>query len=56
MRVKDKHLVMVTGGGRGIGADIVERVASRGYPVCFSYISREQEANHLVQRLTDQGC
>lgn len=55
MKVRDKHLVMVTGGGRGIGADIVQRVASRGYPVCFSYISRGQEANHLVQRLTDEG-
>ena len=31
MKVRDKHLVMVTGGGRGIGADIVERMASRGH-------------------------
>lgn len=56
MKVQDKHLVMVTGGARGIGADIVERVAKRGYPVCFSYIAREHDANELVAKLTDQGC
>jgi NAD(P)-dependent dehydrogenase (short-subunit alcohol dehydrogenase family) len=56
MKVADKRLVMVTGGARGIGADIVERVARRGYPVCFSYLSRDQEANALVERLTAEGC
>lgn len=56
MKVPDKHLVMVTGGARGIGADIVRLVAMRGFPVCFSYISREREANELVATLSDQGC
>lgn len=56
MKVIHKRLIMVTGGGRGIGADIVERVAKRGFPVCFSYMSRQCEANNLVQRLTLEGC
>ena len=56
MKVADKHLVMVTGGARGIGADIVERVARRGYPVCFSYLSRDKEADALVAKLQDEGC
>ncbi|HEY7804730.1 MAG TPA: SDR family NAD(P)-dependent oxidoreductase [Orrella sp.] len=56
MKVKDKHLVMVTGGARGIGADIVDRVARREYPVCFSYLSRDKEASDLVARLQAQGC
>jgi NAD(P)-dependent dehydrogenase (short-subunit alcohol dehydrogenase family) len=55
MKVMDKHLVMVTGGARGIGADIVERVARRGFPVCFSYLSRDKEAHDLVARLTAEG-
>jgi len=55
MGIVDKRLILVTGGGRGIGADVVERIARRGFPVCFSYISREQEANNLVDRLIAQG-
>jgi len=56
MKVIEKRLIMVTGGSRGIGADIVERIARRGFPVCFSYISRQREADSLVQRLTQDGC
>lgn len=56
MKVLEKRLVMVTGGARGIGADIVERVARRGFPVCFSYIARERDANELAARLTAEGC
>lgn len=55
MAIPDKRVILVTGGGRGIGADVVERVARRGYPVCFSYISREQEASDLVSRLSAEG-
>lgn len=51
----DKRMVIVTGGGRGIGAEVVERIARRGIPVCFSFISREAEANELVARLQAEG-
>ena len=55
MGVSNNHVILITGGGRGIGADVVERVARRGFPVCFSYVSREQEAIDLVNRLTAEG-
>ena len=51
----DKRMVIVTGGGRGIGAEVVERIARRGIPVCFSFISRENEAKELVARLQSEG-
>ncbi len=51
----DKRMVLVTGGGRGIGAEVVERIARRGIPVCFSYVSRETDANDLVSRLAVEG-
>lgn len=56
MGVADNRPILVTGGGRGIGADVVERVARLGFPVCFSYISRAQEASDLVKRLNAEGC
>ncbi len=55
MAVADKSMILVVGGGRGIGADVVERVARRGHPVCFSYVSRDKEANALVERLKAEG-
>jgi NAD(P)-dependent dehydrogenase (short-subunit alcohol dehydrogenase family) len=51
----DKRMVIVTGGGRGIGADVVERVARRGIAVCFSYVNRQKEAQDLQERLTSEG-
>ena len=39
---------IVTGGSRGIGAAIVETLASEGFEVAFSYISRKEKADELI--------
>lgn len=40
--------VLVTGGGRGLGAAIVRRLAGAGHPVVFTYRSAVAEAEALI--------
>lgn len=47
--------VIVTGGSRGIGAEIVRLLAARKIPVCFNYTSRITEAQLLARELEEQG-
>lgn len=46
--------VLVTGGGRGLGAEIVRTLASAGYSVTFTYRSAAAEANALLADLQDR--
>ncbi len=46
---------LVTGGARGIGAGIVERLAAEGADVTFTYASATAEADALVQRILSNG-
>ncbi|MGO4389089.1 SDR family NAD(P)-dependent oxidoreductase [Microvirga sp. 2YAF29] len=50
-----RDVVLVTGGGRGIGAAIVRAAASRGYAVCFSYLRDNEAAGQLVNELKNAG-
>src|SRR3712207_4806809 len=50
-----KKVAFVTGGTRGIGKAIVEKLAKDGFIVGFSYISSEQVANNLVEDLKSSG-
>src|SRR3712207_9336361 len=45
----------VTGGTRGIGRAIVEKLAMDGFIVGFSYVSSEQVADKLVEDLKSGG-
>jgi len=47
--------VLVTGGTRGIGRAIVDSFAAAGARVAFTYRSSTDEAEALVDALTDQG-
>ena len=46
---------LVTGGGRGIGAAISERLARDGDRVYINYNKSEREAGKLAERLTAEG-
>ena len=43
--------ILVTGGGRGLGAAIVRALAAAGYPVTFTYRSAVAEAQALVDEI-----
>jgi len=46
-----RDVLLITGGGRGIGAAIVEGAISRGYRVAFSYRDDAKAATALAERL-----
>ena len=46
---------LVTGGGRGIGASICERLAREGYRVYINYNESETAAGKLADRLLAEG-
>lgn len=50
-----KKVVIVTGGGRGIGAATSILAAQRGYSVCVNYRSHEVSANDVVSEIQQAG-
>ena len=48
-------VAVVTGGGRGIGAAIVRRLAQEGAAVVFCDIALDEETDRLVQELSASG-
>jgi NAD(P)-dependent dehydrogenase (short-subunit alcohol dehydrogenase family) len=47
--------VVVTGGSRGIGASVVQALAARGIPVCFSYSSHREAADVVAASAEELG-
>lgn len=47
--------VLVTGGSRGIGAAIVQRLALEGADIAFTYHSREADAEKTIQSVHEAG-
>jgi 3-oxoacyl-[acyl-carrier protein] reductase len=47
--------VIVTGGSRGIGKAIVEKLAGEGHKVAFSYLRNQDRANELMDALAKKG-
>lgn len=47
--------VIITGGSRGIGAAIIETLASEGNEIVFSYLSNKEKADALVKTITGKG-
>lgn len=54
-RLKSK-IALVTGGSRGIGRAVVERLANEGAAVVFVYQSNQEAADSLVAQLCQSGC
>ena len=48
-------ILIVTGGGRGIGAATARLAAARGYRVCVNYRADEEAAKELVQEIEAGG-
>ena len=53
-KVSDK-IALVTGGSRGIGSAIVEKLAKNGAKIAFTYLSSPDKAQELVQKMEAQG-
>lgn len=50
-----RKVLVVTGGGRGIGAAIARLAAQRGYAVCLSYLSKRDAAGEVVASIAAKG-
>lgn len=47
--------ILVTGGSRGIGAEIVKTLAAAGAKVAFTYSSNQESAKNILAALPGQG-
>jgi NAD(P)-dependent dehydrogenase (short-subunit alcohol dehydrogenase family) len=47
--------MVVTGGGRGIGAATAKLAAQRGYAVCVNYLRNREAAQGVVQAIEEDG-
>jgi NAD(P)-dependent dehydrogenase (short-subunit alcohol dehydrogenase family) len=53
--VKKTGVMIVTGGGRGIGAATARLAAKRGYAVCVNFLRDRVSAESVVQEIRDEG-
>jgi 3-oxoacyl-[acyl-carrier protein] reductase len=55
MSTETKSIALVTGGSRGIGAAISEKLGARGFHVIVNYVSNEAKAQEVVTKITAAG-
>ena len=50
--MSEQPVIMITGGGRGIGAATAKLAAARGYAVCINYLHSREPADDVVRYIT----
>jgi len=50
-----KKILLITGGGRGIGAATARLAATRGYAVCINYLENKIAADSVVDEIRANG-
>ena len=53
--MKKAGVMIITGGGRGIGAATARLAASKGYAVCIGFLRNRDAAQAVVQEIRDNG-
>ena len=53
--MSEARVMIVTGGGRGIGAATARLAAARGYAVCVNYLRDRNAADAVVQDIRNDG-
>ena len=50
-----EHVLIVTGGSRGIGAATAQLASARGYSVCVNYLNNREAASEVVSSIERAG-
>jgi NAD(P)-dependent dehydrogenase (short-subunit alcohol dehydrogenase family) len=53
--MQNEEVLIVTGGGRGIGAATARLAGNRGYSVCVNYLQDRQSAENVVKEIQREG-
>jgi NAD(P)-dependent dehydrogenase (short-subunit alcohol dehydrogenase family) len=53
--MQNLEIAVVTGGSRGLGADMAIRLAQQGKAVVITYVAHEEKANEVLNAITKEG-
>lgn len=54
-KASEKEIALVTGGSRGIGAEICKALTQKGFHVLINFSSREEKAKEVLDQITKNG-